>query len=48
MIDLTLPSALALVAGVSVVMRQVLNANLRSERLVRLHELLLRDLVLVR
>jgi hypothetical protein len=28
MIDLTLPSALALVAGFSVVMQQVLNANL--------------------
>jgi uncharacterized membrane protein YdcZ (DUF606 family) len=31
MFDLSLPSALALVAGVSVVVQQVLNANLRSE-----------------
>jgi hypothetical protein len=31
MFDLALPSALALVAGVSVVIQQVLNANLRSD-----------------
>ena len=31
MFNLALPSALALVAGVSVVIQQVLNANLRSE-----------------
>jgi transporter family-2 protein len=31
MLNLALPSALALVAGVSVVIQQVLNANLRSE-----------------